>query len=125
MNYMAEVAASKYMATGGRISQTRTPLLKRDKQRQEVEKAVSFENIGYARVKAERIQIAIFFIAGFSQRTSMPLPVTLVSGRLPENDREILLSGKATTEGGASYALGDTIFSPWAAVWKEIKTEPE
>ena len=33
----------------------------------------------------------------------------MLSGRLPENDREILLSGRATAEGGASYAVGDTI----------------
>ena len=39
--------------------------------------------------------------------------LSLVSGRLPENDREILLSGKATTEGGA----GDGV--SWRVEWLE------
>ena len=110
MNYMAEVAASKYGDWQVAYLDADSSFKKEISSDKKVEKAVSFENIGYARSEGgENPQKPYFFIAGFSQRTFDALPVTLVSGRLPENDREILLSGKATTEGGASYALGDTI----------------
>lgn len=110
MNYMAEVAASKYGDWQVAYLDADSSFKKEISSDKKVEKAVSFENIGYARSEAgENPNKPYFFIAGFSQKTFDALPVTLVSGRLPENDREILLSGKATTEGGASYALGDTI----------------
>ena len=110
MNYMAEVAASKYGDWQVAYLDADSSFKKEISSDKKVEKAVSFENIGYARSEAgENPNKPYFFIAGFSQKTFDALPVTLVSGRLPDNDREILLSGKATTEGGASYALGDTI----------------
>lgn len=110
MNYMAEVAASKYGDWQVAYLDADSSFKKEISSDKKVEKAVSFENIGYARSEGgENPNKPYFFIAGFSQRTFDALPVTLVSGRLPDNDREILLSGKATTEGGASYALGDTI----------------
>lgn len=110
MNYMAEVAASKYGDWQVAYLDANSSFKKEISSDKKVEKAVSFENIGYARSEAgENPNKPYFFIAGFSQKTFDALPVTLVSGRLPDNDREILLSGKATTEGGASYALGDTI----------------
>ena len=110
MNYMAEVAASKYGDWQVAYLDADSSFKKEISSDKKVEKTVSFENIGYARIEGgENPNKPYFFIAGFSQRTFDALPVTLVSGRLPENDREILLSGKATTEGGASYALGDTI----------------
>ena len=110
MNYMAEVAASKYGDWQVAYLDADSSFKKEISSDKKVEKTVSFENIGYARSEAgENPNKPYFFIAGFSQKTFDALPVTLVSGRLPDNDREILLSGKATTEGGASYALGDTI----------------
>lgn len=110
MNYMAEVVASKYGDWQVAYLDADSSFKKEISSDKKVEKAVSFENIGYARSEAgENPNKPYFFIAGFSQKTFDALPVTLVSGRLPDNDREILLSGKATTEGGASYALGDTI----------------
>ena len=110
MNYMAEVAASKYGDWQVAYLDADSSFKKEISSDKKVEKAVSFENIGYARSEAgENPNKPYFFIAGFSQKTFDALPVTLVSGRLPDNDREILLSGKATTEVSASYALGDTI----------------
>ncbi len=37
------------------------------------------------------------------------MPITLISGRLPENSREILVSSKVATDGGVKFAVGDTI----------------
>lgn len=110
MNYMAEVAASKYGDWQVAYLDADPSFKKEVSSDKEVEKTVSFENIGYARSEGrENSNKPYFFIAGFSQKTFDALPVTLLSGRLPENDREILLSGRATAEGGASYAVGDTI----------------
>lgn len=110
MNYMAEVAASKYGDWQVAYLDADSSFKKEISSDKKVEKTVSFENIGYARIEGgENPNKPYFFIAGFSQKTFDALPVTLLSGRLPENDREILLSGRATAEGGASYAVGDTI----------------
>ena len=110
MNYMAEVAASKYGDWQVAYLDADPSFKKEVSSDKEVEKTVSFENIGYARSEGrENSNKPYFFIAGFSQKTFDALPVTLLSGRLPENDREILLSARATAEGGASYAVGDTI----------------
>ena len=110
MNYMAEVAASKYGDWQVAYLDADSSFKKEISSGRRGAKTVSFENIGYARiVGGEHSNNPYFFIAGFSQKTFDALPVTLLSGRLPENDREILLSGRATAEGGASYAVGDTI----------------
>ncbi len=76
----------------------------------EVENTVTFENIGYATLEGSRNPDKPYlFIAGFSKEAFDTLPITLISGRLPENSREILVSGKVATDGGVKFAVGDTI----------------
>ena len=48
-------------------------------------------------------------ISGYDSHAFDMLPVTLLSGRLPENDNEIIISGKAATEAGMKFRLNDEI----------------
>lgn len=110
MNYMAEIATSKYGDWQVAYLDADASLEEELSSDEEVAKTAAFENIGYSAIEQGGNPVKPYlFIAGFSQKTFDALPITLLSGRLPENDREIIISGKATTEGGASYAVGDTI----------------
>ena len=48
-------------------------------------------------------------LSGYDSPAFDMLPVTLLSGRLPENDNEIIISGKAATEAGMKFSLNDEI----------------
>ena len=72
--------------------------------------ASAFENIGYAKSENETDPGRPYlFIAGFQEETFQALPITLLSGRLPENDGEILVSGSAMKECGISGKTGTVI----------------
>lgn len=49
------------------------------------------------------------FIAGFSGKTFDALPLNLLSGRLPNNSGEIVVSGSIMTKGGVQLKVGDTL----------------
>lgn len=77
---------------------------------EEVTNTAAFENVGYGALDGgENPEKPYFFIAGFSDESFDTLPVTLLSGRLPENSSEILISGKVLTDGGLSFKVGETL----------------
>lgn len=69
-----------------------------------------FENVGYAALKdGKNPNKPYFFIAGFNRDTFRTLPINLISGRLPENSSEILVSSHVASNGGVNLAEGDTL----------------
>ncbi|OMD49462.1 ABC transporter permease [Paenibacillus borealis] len=75
-----------------------------------VASTATFENIGYAALDGGKTPGKPYlFLAGYSEETLDALPVTLFSGRMPENSGEILVSGKVATEAGVKFAVGDTV----------------
>ncbi len=110
LQYMAEGAAVKYGDWHAAFLNADPSFAQAHARDSEVEKTVTFENIGYAALdSAKNARRPYLFIAGFSRAAFDALPLTLLSGRLPENSGEILLPAKAQTDGGAAYAIGDTI----------------
>ena len=72
--------------------------------------AVSYDNIGYAILDGGTSpEKPYLFIAGFSEETFERLPITLVSGRMPETSGEILIPAHVAIKGGVRYAVGDTL----------------
>lgn len=70
----------------------------------------SFENVGYAMLEdGKNPDKPYAFIAGFCEDTFDTLPVQLVSGRLPENSREILVPVHLAANGGVKFSVGDTL----------------
>lgn len=110
LNYMAEGAAVKYGDWHAAFLDVDSSFVQEQAGNNEVKKTVTFENIGYAALDGgKNPNRPYLFVAGFSKETFDALPVTLLSGRLPENSGEILVSGKTASDGGVSYAVGDTI----------------
>lgn len=75
-----------------------------------VEETAAFENGGYAVLDGGRNAYKPYlFIAGFGEAAFDTLPITLVSGRLPQNGDEVLVPSHVAANGGVQFALGDTI----------------
>lgn len=110
LNYMTNGAIQKYGNWHAAFLDVDSSFVQERMLDKEVIDTVTFENIGYAILDDEKNPNKPYlFIAGFNQETFDTLPISLLSGRLPENSKEILISGKIAANGGGSYVLGDTI----------------
>ncbi len=77
---------------------------------EEVASTAVFENIGYASLKdGKSPEKPYLFITGFSDDAFDSLPISLISGRLPENSGEILVPSHIAAKGGVRFLLGDTL----------------
>jgi putative ABC transport system permease protein len=75
-----------------------------------VANTATFENIGYAKLDGgKNSKKPYLFIAGFSKETFNALPITLLSGRLPQNSGEILVPGSIMIKSGVQFKVGDTL----------------
>ena len=72
--------------------------------------AFTAESLGYALLSGcTNPDKPYLYITGFSDETFAALPITLLSGRLPETDDEILIPAHVSSNGGVELALGDTL----------------
>ncbi|MGN6712849.1 ABC transporter permease [Anaerocolumna jejuensis] len=75
-----------------------------------VANTAAFQNIGYAALKdGKSPEKPYLFIAGFNEKAFDTLPISLISGRLPKNSREILVPAHVQIKGGVTFKVGDTI----------------
>ena len=73
-------------------------------------KGASVKNIGYARLPGgTNPEKPYLFLAGYDREAFEMLPVVLYSGRMPENDSEILVPTKVSLDGGVKFSEGDVI----------------
>lgn len=76
----------------------------------ETVETVVFQNVGYAMLNGSKNPDKPYlFIAGYSDETFNMLPVSLLSGRMPKNSNEVVVSGSVAVNGGVSYVIGDKI----------------
>ncbi len=110
LDYVAKGAAQKYGDWHGAFWDVDASFAKERMSDEEVIGGAVFENIGWAMLEGGKTPHKPYlFLAGFSQETFDILPLTLISGRLPENSSEVLVSTKIEKEGGVSYSIGDTL----------------
>ena len=110
LDYMARGAIQKYGGWSAAFLNVDDSFVQERSKDKEVTDTVTFENIGYAKSENETDPGRPYlFIAGFQEETFQALPITLLSGRLPENDGEILVSGSAMKECGISGKTGSTL----------------
>lgn len=110
LDYMGRSAVRRYGSWNAAFLNADESFIQERMQDEEVSDTAAFENIGYAKLDNEsRPDKPYLYIAGFEPETFDILPTTLISGRLPENDTEVLVSVRAMTEGSISYQAGDTI----------------
>lgn len=75
-----------------------------------VANTAAYQNIGYATLKdGKSPEKPYLFIAGFNEKAFETLPISLISGRLPKNSREILVPAHVQIKGGVTFKVGDTI----------------
>lgn len=73
-------------------------------------KTAVFENIGYAVLDGgESPEKPYLFIAGFSEQAFDTLPVTIISGRQPENSGEVLVPSHVAAKSGVRFRVGDIL----------------
>lgn len=76
----------------------------------QVTEGISFENIGYALLDgAKSSEKPYLFLAGFQAETFDHLPVTLISGRLPRNEMEILIPNHISVKAGIRIPIGERL----------------
>lgn len=110
LSYMTNGAAQKYGDWHVGFFDADSSFVQEQMLDKEVTAAVTFQNIGYAALDGgKNPNKPYLFIAGFGKEAFDALPIHLLSGRLPENSGEVLLSGKVAADSGVSYAVGDTL----------------
>lgn len=76
----------------------------------EVTNTATFENIGYAILNdGQSPEKPYLFITGFKEEAFDTLPITLTSGRMPENSEEILVPEHVAIKGGVQFKVGDSL----------------
>lgn len=113
MGYMADSEIAK----GGNwhilFSGISASSLQEWREDEEVLESVSFENIGYTLLSGADEQSAekpYLFVAGFTDETFEKLPVSLTSGRKPENSSEIIVpTDSIAAKAGIRIRLKDTL----------------
>ncbi len=110
LNYMANGATHKYGGWHVEFLDVPSSFVQERIHDEGAANTAAFENIGYAKLDGgKNSQKPYLFIAGFSKNAFDTLPITLVSGRLPENSGEILVSGSVASNGGVKISIGDTL----------------
>lgn len=109
-NYMVNGAIVKYGSWHVEFLDVDSYFVQEQTHDNRVTNTVTFENIGYATLDGgKNPNKPYLFIAGFSKDAFDTLPISLVSGRLPENSGEILVPAHVTTNGGVKISVGDTL----------------
>ena len=76
----------------------------------EVQETAVIGEVGYALLEEELNEYKPYlYVIGFNEKAFEMLSVHLKSGRLPENENEVLVPYHVFTNGGVEYKIGDTI----------------
>lgn len=65
------------------------------------------ENIGYAKIRSRNENKPYVLIKAFSEESINDLSIKLIEGRLPKNDKEILIPSHLETNAGLELKVGD------------------
>ena len=110
LDYMAKGAAEKYGGWHAAFFDVSTDFIQEQAQDADVFDAVTTENLGYAALSDSRNPDKPYlFLSGYSGKAFEQLPFLILSGRLPENDREIIVTAGAQSESGEVLTEGSTV----------------
>ncbi|URZ17908.1 ABC transporter permease [Clostridium felsineum] len=109
-NYMIKGSIQKYGGWHVGFLNVDSSFVKERALDKEAKNTVTFENIGYAKLKGgKNPNKPYLFITGFNKKAFDNLSINLVSGRLPQNNSEILVPAHVDSNGGVKLAVGDTL----------------
>ena len=110
LNYMTNGSIAKYGDWHVEFLNVDSSFVQERANDKEVTNTAEFENIGYAMLDgAKSPEKPYLFISGFNDKTFDTLPVTLISGRLPENSSEVLVPSHIAAKAGVKISVGDTL----------------
>ncbi|MCE3198721.1 ABC transporter permease [Paenibacillus sonchi] len=110
LNYMANGAGQKYGGWHVEFLNVDSSFAQERTLDKGVANTATVENIGYAKLDGgKNPKKPYLFMAGFSKKAFDTLPISLMSGRLPENSGEILVPMSAEVNSGVKFAEGDTL----------------
>lgn len=75
----------------------------------EISDSVFAQQIGYAKIESDNSDKPYMYVLGADKNFAETVSIHLTSGRLPENENEIILPGHLASNGGLAYTVGDTI----------------
>lgn len=108
--YMAQGAISKTGNWEVAFTDVDDSWIQKQQKNTAVTGTTAYDNIGYAKLEGcSNPDKPYAFIAAFDDSFYQTLPVQLISGRLPQNDQEIVIPMHLQTNGGIEYFIGDTI----------------
>lgn len=79
------------------------------KENRKIKSYFTTKEIGYAKIDSQNEAKPYAYILGFTEESIKNLSIRLTKGRLPENDREIIIPTHLKTNGRLSLNVGDTI----------------
>ncbi len=79
------------------------------RSQKEVDQIATLDGIGWAQVASESRGCPYLRIRSMSDTFTDMVPVELLEGRMPQNDRELLISDRAAPCTGADLAVGQTL----------------
>lgn len=110
LGYMIEGSYNKYGRWHAAFLDVPASFMQERARDKEVTAVASFQNIGYAVLEGcSNPDKPYVFIAGYNDNTLKTLPVNMLSGRLPENSSEIVVSGSVAANGGVKLPIGETV----------------
>ncbi len=110
LDYMAKGAAERYGGWHVGFFDVSDEFVKARTQDENVLDAACAENLGYAVLEgSQNPDKPYLFVTGYNEKAFQSLPVNVISGRLPENDSEVIVSGGVQATGGVSLAEGSEI----------------
>lgn len=92
-------------------------------QNESVKEIASFDVLGFVKIEEKESNWSSFFLSGANVSFFEMMPVTLTEGRLPQNDREIILPKQAIdvfSYYGVPHTIGETITLDAATYYEEL-----
>jgi len=109
-SYMIKGAAAKYGNWHIELPDTDSSFVLEQAEDSRVENTVALQNIGYATLEGgQNPGKPYLFITGWNEEALDALPIKLLSGRLPENNSEVVIPAHIAANGGVKIAVGETL----------------
>lgn len=111
--FLLEVTEKQNGCWHGVVSNISMKQIDEISKKKEVEKQVSIQNIGYAKLPHSKNETSPYlYIGGLNGDYETLLPFYMKEGRMPKNENEIILPASLETNAGVSYQVGDVISLP-------------
>ena len=109
-NYLVEATIVSTGDWQAEIDDVDKTLAQQISKRKDIEESAIVYGEGYALLEDGQNEYKPYlYVCGMDEQAFDMLSVHLVSGRLPENDGELVISEHIINDGGVSYKVGDTI----------------